>query len=1077
MADQRWADRVTREKELLRLLVGNVEDSAIFVIDPRGLIQSWGFGADQLLGYPESEVVGRSAELFLTPEDARDGILGREIRAALERGRSERDGWLVRRDGALVRVREVTTPLRDPEGQALGFARVVRDRSEAWRAEQALRQSEAQFRTAFDGATIGMAMADPTGRFLEANPAFLEAVGYGIDELRQREVTALDHPEDHPQNAELFRQLRAGRIASFVLEKRYLRRDGGVVWVKNSVSLVRDERGEPLRFITLAEPINDLKAAEATIAEQIRLAEFGRDISFILTDATTLRAMLDRAAGATIHHLDGALARIWTVDRAGARLELQASAGMYTHVNGAYQFIPVGQFEIGKIAADRQPLLTNAVIGDPLIPAQDWAIAAGLVAFAGYPLVVEDRLVGVLGMFARHALSDATLRAMAAVADGIAVGIERKLAQERLYQEREWLKVTLASIGDAIITTDTQGRVTFLNSVAETLTGWPRADAVGRSMGEVFRVVNEITRQPAEPPVGQAIHLGTTVGLANHTVLIARDGTETAIEDSASPIRAADGAIIGVVMVFRDATDERRHAAKLLESEERFRQLADSITQLAWMAEPDGHIFWYNQRWYDYTGTNLEQMRGWGWRSVHDPDRLEAVERRFKEALASGQSFDMVFPLRGADGVFRPFLTRATPHRDDRGRIVRWFGTNTDISDRQRIEDEIRAAKEEAETANQAKDHFLAILSHELRTPLNPILLATTSMMEMTPDSNEIRSTLRMIRQNVLLQSRLIDDLLDVMRIVRGKMPLHWEVADCHRLILQSRQICQSEVFGKELHLTIDLQARDHYINADPARLQQVFWNLIKNAVKFTPGGGSITIRTWNSTLEGLNQLIIEVSDTGIGIDAAVLPLVFDPFQQGETKITRKFGGLGLGLAICKGVVESHGGSITVRSAGAGQGTTFRVSLEALPATTAVVTEGGEAPRTVEGEPLPPVESLRILLVEDEPATLRLMGRLLRSLGHTVTTAGTITSAFEAFEAGEFDMIISDIGLPDGTGLDLLRQITALRGPIPAIALTGYGMEEDIVRSREAGFTTHMTKPIDFAKLEVMIRQVAPKPG
>ncbi len=512
--------------------------------------------------------------------------------------------------------------------------------------------------------------------------------------------------------------------------------------------------------------------------------------------------MLDRARRAD-------RAATWTVPSRGSgrwiRRETSSNSrrarGCTRTPTAPHQFVPVGQFKIGKIAADRQPHLTNAVIGDPLVPAQDWADRGR----DGRLRRIPPGRRGSPGRRARDVRPPPAVRRDLA---GDGVGRRRDRRRDRAevrpgapVPEREWLRVTLASIGDAIIATDTEGRVTFLNGVAETLTGWPRADAVGRPMGEVFRIVNEITRQPAEPPVAQAIRAGTIVGLANHTVLIARDGTETAIEDSASPIRAADGAILGVVMVFRDATDERRHAAELRESEERFRQMAESITQLAWMAEPDGHIFWYNQRWYDYTGTTFEQMAGWGWRSVHDPAILPEVERRFREALASGQSFDMVFPLRGADGVFRPFLTRATPLRDEAGEIVRWFGTNTDISDRQRIEDEIRAAKEEAETANQAKDHFLAILSHELRTPLNPISLATTSMLEMPPDLDEIRVDLEMIRQNVLLQSRLIDDLLDVMRIVRGKMPLHWEVADCHRLILQSQQICQSEVFGKELHL------------------------------------------------------------------------------------------------------------------------------------------------------------------------------------------------------------------------------------------------------------------------------------
>ena len=329
-----------------------------------------------------------------------------------------------------------------------------------------------------------------------------------------------------------------------------------------------------------------------------------------------------------------------------------------------------------------------------------------------------------------------------------------------------------------------------------------------------------------------------------------------------------------------------------------------------------------------------------------------------------------------------------------------------------------------------------------------------------------------MIRQNVMLQARLIDDLLDVMRIVQGKMPLHWEVADGHALIRQAIQICQSEVFGKELRLELKLEASEHYLNADSARFQQVIWNLVKNAVKFTPVGGHITIRTRNEGGEGDERLVVEVSDTGIGIEPEILPLIFDPFQQGETKITRKFGGLGLGLAICRGIVEAHGGPCSPR-ARAGPGDDVPVPLEDDPEPA-----GGRrraVRRPAQGSPAGPA-SLKILVVEDEPATRRLMARLLQSLGHEVIASGTIAGGVEAVESAgprDFDLIVSDIGLPDGSGLELMRRVVARRGPIPAIALTGYGMEEDILRSREAGFTAHMTKPIDFAKLEAMIRQVA----
>jgi PAS domain S-box-containing protein len=1058
----------------------------------------------------------------------------------------------------------------------------------------ATRDGEDWFRVAFAHAAVGLAMTDAQGRFLEANPAFHRITGYDEDELLGIDFLALTHPDDRAEDGERLRGMLDGREPGFVREKRYVHRAGGTVWVKSSVSLVRDAEARPTRVIALVEDITDRRQAEATIAEQVRLAQFGRDVGRALTRGGTMAEVLDLCVEATVRHLDGAFARIWTLDEAGETLELRASAGMYTHVDGPHARVPVGRFKIGMIAQERKPHLTNAVIGDPQVPAQDWARAEGMVAFAGYPLVVEDRLVGVLAMFARHVLSDAALRMMGSVADEIALGIERKRSEERLHRQREWLRVTLASIGDAVIATDVDGNVTFLNAVAEELTGWPQREAEGKPLAEVFQIINELTRAEVESPVIRALREGRAVGLANHTILIARDGSERSIDDSAAPIRDEAGSIMGAVLIFRDIVERRKaeraleaseaRKASILESsldaiitinhegrviewnpaaertfgferaaalgremceliippslreahrrglahylrtgegpvlgrrfettairagdgeefpvelainpietagsplftahvrditeakraeqalrerEHRFHSLAESIPQLAWMARPDGHLYWYNRRWYEYTGTTPEQMEGWGWQAVHDPKTLPTVIEGWKKSLATGEPFDMVFPLRAGDGSFRPFLTRIMPVKGEDGRIVQWFGTNTDISDQLRIEEELRAAKEEAESANRAKTQFLAVLSHELRTPLNPILLAASSMLERPADPEELRPTLEMIRQNVLLQARLIDDLLDVMRIVRGKMPLHWEVADCHKLIGQAVQICRSEILGHVLRLEIHAEARRRHVNADPARLQQVFWNLIRNAIKFTPEGGAVTIRTRDiddpSHPEGL--VVVEVSDTGIGIEPAVLPLIFDPFQQGETTITRKFGGLGLGLAICKGIVDAHGGTIAAESQGKGQGTTFRVILKALPDPAAE--EEGRPPRNQpESDPAPP-SSLRILAVEDEPTTLRLMARLLRRLGH---------EAASTYANGTFDLIISDIGLPDGTGLDLMRRAVALRGPIPAIALTGYGMEEDIRRSREAGFTAHLTKPIDFTKLESMIRQVA----
>jgi PAS domain S-box-containing protein len=294
----------------------------------------------------------------------------------------------------------------------------------------------------------------------------------------------------------------------------------------------------------------------------------------------------------------------------------------------------------------------------------------------------------------------------------------RKLEEynAELERQREWLRVTLSSIGDAVLATDAAGRITFLNPVAESLTGWAEKEALGQPFQHVFQMLNEETRVPGEDIVARVLREGGVVALANHTALVARGGREIPIEDSAAPIKDSAGTVSGVVLVFHDVTEKRLTQETLRESERQFRTLADSIPNLAWWANSDGYITWYNRRWYEYTGTTPQQMEGWGWQSVPDPQTLPAVLARWKVSLASGEPFDMTFPLRGADGVFRPFLTRVMPLKDSQGRVQQWFGTNTDVSEQKRAEEteqrlnhelrqrmaEVKAASEEVQASRRA---------------------------------------------------------------------------------------------------------------------------------------------------------------------------------------------------------------------------------------------------------------------------------------------------------------------------------------------------------------------------------------
>jgi PAS domain S-box-containing protein len=394
--------------------------------------------------------------------------------------------------------------------------------------------------------------------------------------------------------------------------------------------------------------------------------------------------------------------------------------------------------------------------------------------------------------------------------------------------------------------------------------------------------------------------------------------------------------------------------------------------------------------------------------------------------------------------------------------------------ERSRADGELRQAKEAAEQGNRAKDQFLAVLSHELRTPLTPVVLMLSTLEAEPGLSPAGREDLEMIRRNIALETQLIDDLLDVTRITHGKLRLSMGSADVHDLLRHTAAICAPDLREKRLSLSLGLTAARHRVHGDGARLQQVFWNLLKNAIKFTPEGGQIRVATANddgggaSAAGGPGRVRVAVTDSGVGIAPEALPRLFAAFEQGEQAVTRQFGGLGLGLAISKAIVALHGGGIDAASGGRGAGATFTVTLptDDVPAA---------APAAAAGPPPPaagPAAAARILLVDDHADTLSVMRRLLRRHGHAVVTATSVTAAVTAVRAAaagdEFHLILSDIGLPDGTGHDLLRRVRAFTAA-PAIALSGFGTDADIRRSEEAGFCRHLVKPVAPDLLEAVI--------
>ena len=541
-------------------------------------------------------------------------------------------------------------------------------------------------------------------------------------------------------------------------------------------------------------------------------------------------------------------------------------------------------------------------------------------------------------------------------------GGRRRLRAERALREsEERLRVTMRSIGDAVIATDVDGRVVFMNPVAEALTGWPTRDASGRPLDEVFHIVNEATRTAVESPVSKVLRTGGIVGLANHTVLVARDGREIPIDDSGAPIRYDDGSVMGVVLAFRDVTDRKEAEAdreRLLRSE-----IARAHAELA-------------------------------------------------------------------------------------------------LADRER-------ARAEAESANVAKDRFLALLSHELRSPLNA-MMGWVAVLKHGPTGEQLARAVATIERNVHLQAQLVNDLLDVSRIVSGKLAIDEEPVALAPIVQSCVDSMRPTAAAKGLTLDLDAEGLSGIVVGDAKRLAQAVTNVLTNAVKFTPAAGRVHV----GLREVDGEAIVTVTDTGHGIAPDFLPHVFDRFQQADISATRAHGGLGLGLSIVRSVVEMHGGRVTAESDGLGHGARFSLRLplrsmeRALPLPHLDDALGDDA-----------LGGLTVLVIDDDEDTRESLRLALETSGALVHAVASGDEARRLLLDVTPDVIVSDISMPGESGYDFLRTVRATDRAIPAIALTGYATRKDRQDAAEVGFDAHLAKPVVPDVLVAKIRDVLGRNG
>jgi len=506
------------------------------------------------------------------------------------------------------------------------------------------------------------------------------------------------------------------------------------------------------------------------------------------------------------------------------------------------------------------------------------------------------------------------------------------------------------------------------------------------------------------------------------------------------------------------------NSSALQDTAEQFHILVDSVEEYAiYLLDPNGDIITWNTGAEKIKGYSAKEIVGIHFTCFYTADDVAAgkPQRNLREAARRGYIRDQGLRVRKDGSTFEAEVV-ITALRDGTGKIRGFSKVTRDITDQIRAR-EFEAEKIAAQKASKAKDDFLAALSHELRTPLTPALAAATYLednAEKLPP--EFAEDIEIIKRNVQLQARLIDDLLDLTRIARGKLHLELEDCDAHTIIRNALETASSAIAAKKLKVATKLEAKEHHIRADCIRLQQVFWNLINNAVKFTSPGGEITVRTFNDKQARFH---FEIVDTGIGIEPQRVASLFQPFEQADPSVTRQFGGLGLGLAISKRLVDLHGGTIEAESRGRSFGATFKVTLDTLP-------EGAAASgvkNRIAGKGSKP---LRILLVEDHQDTRRALSRLLTHFGHRVVTTGTVATAKQIVGSDQIDVLLCDIGLPDGSGYEVAAQARAKRR-IKAIALTGFGTEKDVLRSKEAGFDFHLVKPVNFQELQSVLDQLA----
>jgi PAS domain S-box-containing protein len=874
---------------------------------------------------------------------------------------------------------------------------------------------EERFRAIVGQGMAGIAQTDLTGKFNLVNDKYCEIVGYPREELLEMRMQDITHEEDLPRNlAQFERLLTTGE--SFVIEKRYRRKDGSLVWVSNSISLIRDPDGKPKNVLAFSLDISDRKLAEEALRRSE--AQFRNLLEKLPAAAYTCNSE------GSITFFNQRAAELW-----GRTPKLNDPEDKFC---GSFKLF----YPDGRPMQHDMCWMALSILDDK--------------KYDGHEVVIE-RSDGSRSTALAHAnpMHDESGKLVGAV--NVLVDItERKQAEEAMAR----LVAIIESSNDVIIGKDLNGIITSWNNSAEEIFGYTQTEVIGKPI----TILIPPARIDEEARILERLRRGEPIKHYD-TVRRRKDGTEINVSLTVSPVRDKNGRIIGASKIARDITERKLAEEALRESEAKFRTLTEVAPALIWFDDAEGNCLFVNQRYLDFSGKTPEELQGAGWHLFLHPDDAEDYIADFQAAQREHRAFHHRTRAMRHDGVWRWIESYAQPLFASDGTFLGHVGVSPDITESVESEEALKEA-------DRRKDEFLATLAHELRNPLAPIRAALEIMRrdEMEEKDQQAREIIERQLRHIV---RLVDDLLDISRITQGKITLQTETTELREVIEIALETARPAIEGAGHTLEVSLPDEPIYLEADETRLSQVFLNLLTNAARYTQPGGKISIKAET----GDHQVAVSVRDTGQGISAELLPHIFEIFKQGLHGRKPEQSGLGIGLSLVKRLTEMHGGTVEAQSEGPGKGSQFIVRLPlASVDQRAASSRPNRRKRKPATEPvLTDLKPRKVLVVDDNPDAAEMLEVLLTMDGHKVRKAYNGQTAVDLALEFQPDLIFLDIGLPDIDGYEVAERI---RGQLPRtllIALSGWGQETDRRRSAEAGFNLHLVKPLDFAKLPELL--------